>query len=91
MVDKILINRLEKLSALKLDDSQKDEMINDFNDILTFVEILNSVDTKSVNIENSSFTPLREDIAKNSNIISDVLNHAPSKEETFFKVPKIIE
>lgn len=91
MVDKVLINRLEKLSALKLDEGQKDEMISDFNDILNFVEILKSVDTDSINIKHNSFTPLRDDVINNSNIINDVLKHAPSKEDTFFKVPKIIE
>ena len=91
-IDEKLLARLEKLSMLKIEN--KEEMINDLNQIVEFVEILNEVDTDNVdatfNVLNAS-TPVREDIPKDSDVIKTILANAPKTEGNYFIVPKIIE
>jgi len=91
-IDEKLLARLEKLSMLKIEN--KEEMINDLNQIVEFVEILNEVETENVdatfNVLNAS-TPVREDIPKDSDVIKTILANAPKTEGNYFIVPKIIE
>ncbi|RUM56849.1 MAG: Asp-tRNA(Asn)/Glu-tRNA(Gln) amidotransferase GatCAB subunit C [Nautilia sp.] len=91
-IDEKLLAKLEKLSMIKVEN--KEEMINDLNQIVEFVEILNEVDTDGIeatfNVLNSA-TPMREDIPTDSDVIKSVLEHAPKVEGNYFIVPKIIE
>lgn len=91
IIDSDLLKRLEKLSSLKLDDKAREELINDFADILNFVDNLNEIDTKNLDIKIQDYTPLRNDEPIKSNVIDDVLKNAPVASEHFFLVPKIIE
>lgn len=91
LIDEKLLKRLEKLSSLALDDKTRENLISDFDDILKFVDNLNEVDTSNLELNNSDYTPLREDIVVKSDIIDDVLEYAPTKLDKFFTVPKIIE
>lgn len=91
IIDSDLLKRLEKLSSLKLDDKAREELINDFADILNFVDNLNEIDTKNLDIKIQDYTPLRNDEPIKSNVIDDVLKNAPAASEHFFLVPKIIE
>lgn len=86
-----LLKRLEKLSSLKLDDKVRQKLICDFDDILKFVDVLNEIDTKNLNLEIQNYTPLREDTPKKADVIDNVLQNAPSTVGHFFSVPKIIE
>jgi aspartyl-tRNA(Asn)/glutamyl-tRNA(Gln) amidotransferase subunit C len=91
-IDDKLLAKLEKLSMIKVEN--KDEMINDLNQIVEFVEILQEVNTDNVeatfNVLNAS-TPMREDIPVNNDAIKTILEHAPKTEGNYFIVPKIIE
>lgn len=91
LIDEKLLKRLEKLSSLALDDKTRENLISDFDDILKFVDNLNEVDTSNLELNNSDYTPLREDIVVKSDIIDDILEYAPTKLDKFFTVPKIIE
>lgn len=91
IIDSDLLKRLEKLSSLKLDDKAREELINDFADILNFVDNLNEIDTKNLDIKIQDYTPLRNDEPIKSNVIDEVLKNAPAASEHFFLVPKIIE
>jgi aspartyl-tRNA(Asn)/glutamyl-tRNA(Gln) amidotransferase subunit C len=91
-IDDKLLAKLEKLSMIKVEN--RDEMINDLNQIVEFVEILQEVNTDNVeatfNVLNAS-TPMREDIPVNNDAIKTILEHAPKSESNYFIVPKIIE
>jgi len=94
-IDDTLLSKLEKLSALKIDDNKREEAIAELTKIVNFVEILNELDLTS---EKASFTtlkggtPFRDDIPNvNEEIIKIILEHAPKSENMYFTVPKIIE
>ena len=94
-IDDTLLSKLEKLSALKIDDNKREEAIAELTKIVSFVEILNELDLTN---ETASFTtlkggtPFRDDVPSiNEEIIKTILEHAPKSENTYFTVPKIIE
>jgi len=94
-VDDKLLNRLEKLSYLKIDDEKRGEVIEQLSQIVSFVDNLGELNTDNIDgnfamNENSTF--LREDIPScNTEISEDILKEAPRSDDNFFVVPKIIE
>lgn len=93
--DDALLNRLEKLSMLKVDDAHREDVISQLGDILAFVDNLAELDTESVDdtfAMTALPTRLREDTpACETAINDDILKSAPNSEAHFFIVPKIIE
>lgn len=94
-IDYTVLEKLEKLSHLRIDESKKEEVIDQLSDILAYVENLNELDTDHLDASFSTLeggTPMREDIPASSLEISkDTLIHAPRQEDDFFVVPAIIE
>ena len=93
-IDKNTINKIARLSRIKLDDKESEDYINDLNSILNWVEQLNEVNTENVeplsNIS-SSILPQREDVSNDTNSSEEILENAPDKLEGFFAVPKVVE
>ncbi len=93
-IDKNTINKIARLSRIKLDDKESEDYINDLNSILNWVEQLNEVNTENVeplSIISSSILPKREDVSKDTNSSEEILENAPDKLEGFFAVPKVVE
>ena len=93
-IDKNTINKIARLSRIKLDDKESEDYIKDLNSILDWVEQLNEVNTENVeplsNIS-SSILPKREDVSKDTNSSDEILENAPDKLEGFFAVPNVVE
>ena len=93
-IDKNTINKIARLSRIKLEDKESEDYIMDLNHILDWVEQLNEVNTENVeplsNIS-SSILPKREDVSKDTNSSEEILENAPDKLEGFFAVPKVVE
>ncbi|HEF3547886.1 TPA: Asp-tRNA(Asn)/Glu-tRNA(Gln) amidotransferase subunit GatC [Campylobacter jejuni] len=92
-IDEKLLSKLEKLSALQI-TKNRNETIVQLSEIVNFVEKLNELDLDSQEITVSTIkggAPLRIDEIRNSNVIDEVLDCAPKKQEHFFVAPKIIE
>ena len=93
-IDKNTINKIARLSRIKIDDQESEDFIKDLNSILDWVEQLNEVNTDNVkplsNIS-SSILPRREDVSKDKNSSEEILKNAPDKLEGFFAVPKVVE
>ena len=93
-IDKNTINKIARLSRIKLDGKESEDYIKDLNSILDCVEQLNEVNTENVeplsNIS-SSILPKREDVSKDTNSSEEILENAPDKLEGFFAVPKVVE
>ena len=93
-IDKNTINKIARLSRIKLDDRESEDYIKDLNSILDWVEQLNEVNTENVeplsNIS-SSILPQRDDISCDTNSSEEILKNAPDKLEGFFVVPKVVE
>jgi aspartyl-tRNA(Asn)/glutamyl-tRNA(Gln) amidotransferase subunit C len=91
-IDEKLIKKLENLAMIEIEDKEK--MAKDLAEIVEFVEMLNELDTSSIEATFSTLnnpTPLREDEPVKSDIIKEVLAHAPKAKDGYFIVPKIIE
>ncbi|WP_273211412.1 Asp-tRNA(Asn)/Glu-tRNA(Gln) amidotransferase subunit GatC [Helicobacter rodentium] len=94
-IDVALLNRLTKLGGITLEEEKLEETKSHLSEIVDFVENINKLDLDGIP---ASFNPLdsklpmREDIIESKpQIAKDVLKNAPSAEENFFIVPKIIE
>lgn len=94
-IDNDLLERLEKLSMLKIDAAHREEVIGQLSEILTFVDNLSTLDTSDA-ADTFALTPqptkLRPDTPEcDTRINDDTLKRAPASESHFFIVPKIIE
>ncbi|EOI5270806.1 TPA: Asp-tRNA(Asn)/Glu-tRNA(Gln) amidotransferase subunit GatC [Campylobacter coli] len=93
-IDEKLLSKLEKLSALQIEEEKRSEVICQLSEIVDFVEKLNELDLTSSEVTISTIeggTPFRSDDINSSSVVETVLNHAPKSNEHFFIVPKIIE
>jgi aspartyl-tRNA(Asn)/glutamyl-tRNA(Gln) amidotransferase subunit C len=93
--DDAMLQRLEKLSMLKIEDSKREEMINELEKIVEFVEVLSELETEGLDPSFSTLdcgTPMREDTPKeNPEIKKIVVENAPKVKDDYFVVPNIIE
>lgn len=94
-IDNELLQKLEKLSSLKISDEKREGVISQLSEIVSFVENLNELnleDQEATFTTVAGGTPFREDISStNPQIIKTILEHAPQSDNGFFVVPKIIE
>lgn len=91
MIDEKLLSKLERLAMIEVEDGKKEEVKHQLSDILNFIEKIQKVNTDDISLQNYQKTPLRLDVVSDANISSDVLKNAPSAQDNFFIVPKIIE
>ena len=93
-IDKNTTLKIAKLSRIKLDDSEIEELSAELSSILDWVEQLNEVNTDKIeplsNVSKSKL-PLRKDIQNNEDKSNDVLSNAPEKLENYYVVPKVVE
>ena len=94
-VDDTLLDKLEKLSFLKVDESKRDEIKEQLSEIVSFVDNLSELNTDGVDDKfamDSRATFMREDTpSSETQINDDILKNAPNSADNFFIVPKIIE
>jgi len=94
-IDITLLEKLEKLSHLRIAEEKKEEVMGQLSDILGYIDNLNELDTDTLSAAFSTLeggTPMREDLPREENdIAKQILDNAPNAEEDFFIVPAIIE
>ena len=88
------IQTVANLSRLKIRPDESAKILSQLNDILNYVENLNSIDT--TNIEPTTYAlPMqnvfREDKIKPSLERELALSNAPLKDDGYFKVPRVLE
>lgn len=89
-----LINNLAQLARLEFNDSEKDEIKNDLQKMIAFIDKLNELDTTGVEPllhMSENVNVLREDEVKGSISREEAFKNAPVHDEQFFKVPKVIK
>jgi aspartyl-tRNA(Asn)/glutamyl-tRNA(Gln) amidotransferase subunit C len=95
IIDNTVLEKLEKLSMLKIEDEKKEPLAAQLTEILTYVENLSELDTDALDASFSTLeggTPMRADTpTQQSKIVKHIFSHAPDAENDFFIVPKIIE
>ena len=92
-VDNKLISHLAHLSRLNVAPEKMDKLVNDMQDLVLFVEQLNELDTSGTDPlmhMGDAVNVLRTDEIKGSISRSEALKNAPSTDDIFFKVPKVI-
>lgn len=88
-----LINNLAQLARLEFNAAEKDEIKNDLQKMIAFIDKLNELDTTGIEPLlhlSENINVLREDEVKGSISREEVLKNAPLHDEQFFKVPKVI-
>ena len=93
-IDKNTVDKIAHLARLEFEKEAKEEMVNDMNRMLWFVDKLNEVNTDNVepliymtHEQNVS----REDVVKDTVSHKDALLNAPKKDSDYFKAPKVVE
>ena len=88
-----LVDQLAHLARLSFKPAEKEEIKNDLQKMISFIEKLNEVDTTGVEpllFMTDEVNILREDEVKGSISREAGLFNAPDKGDQFFKVPKVI-
>ncbi len=91
---KMDIEKVARLARLELSDQEKKTFGNQLEQILTYMEQLNRLDTKGIEPTSHAipvYNAFREDEAKSSFPKEEVLGIGPEQEDGHFKVPRIIE
>ena len=91
LVDDVLLSKLQKLAMIEISAQGLPKVKQNLNEILSFVENLNGIDTQDIALDSNLKTPMREDKIIDSDIARDILDSAPNTKDGFFIVPKIIE
>lgn len=88
------VKRIAELARLSLDESEIESFTSEFAAIVNSIDAINSLDLDDVEPMSHVLdlpNVFREDIATESLSVKEALANAPQKNETFFKVPKVME
>ena len=93
-MDKKTVTTISYLSRLNIDAEKEDKIINDLDNIIAFVDQLNDADTNNIEplsnpLEKTAKT--RKDDVTAKNLKKELLEIAPSSNEDYFLVPRVVE
>ena len=93
-MDKKTVTTISYLSRLKIDAEKEEKITNDLENIIKFVDQLNDVDTSDIEplispLEKMAKT--RDDKVTAKNLKVELLEIAPSSNEDYFLVPRVVE
>jgi aspartyl-tRNA(Asn)/glutamyl-tRNA(Gln) amidotransferase subunit C len=88
--------KVAALANLELSGAEVDTYRGHLDDILTYIDKLNELDTSGVEpltqvVAASTEDVLREDVVVRADIITEVLQGAPDPDAPYFRVPRVIE
>lgn len=92
-VDIETLQKVAHLARLEVKEEDKQGLLDDMNNILSFMDKLNEVDTEEVEpliYMNEETNVLRADEAKRVTSTSEALQNAPKQDGKFFRVAKVI-
>jgi len=93
-ITKDVVEYVAHLARLDLIPDEIEEYTGQIDNILEYMDKLNSLDTKGIEPTSHPMPVicvLRDDVAKNSFTVDASTQNAPEKRGSFFKVPPIIE
>lgn len=93
-LDKKEVEKLAHLARLEFTEEEKEEMVQDMDKILGFVEKINEMDLDEVTplvymVEEGNV--LRKDVVDQKISREEALENAPDKNSDYFKVPKVLQ
>ena len=89
--------KVAALANLELTDDEVETYRGQLDDILTYIDKLNEIDTSGVEpltqvvAAAAEDSHLREDVVVRADVIAEVLQGAPDPEAPYFRVPRVIE
>ena len=89
--------KVAALANLELSDAEVDTYRGHLDDILTYIDKLNEIDTSGIEpltqvvAAAAGDSSLREDVIVRADVITEVLQGAPDPEAPYFRVPRVIE
>lgn len=89
-----LIKYLETLARITLSDEEEKKVGNEIQDILSYIDMLNELDTDGVEAMSHCFpvtNVMRDDVVEESMVPQDVVANAPESQDCCFVVPKTVE
>ena len=92
-IDLETIDKIAHLARLEVKEKDKQGLLNDMNNILTFMDKLNEVDTLGVEplvYMTDEVNVLRADEVKQEISREDALQNSPKQDGKFFRVAKVI-
>ncbi|KAA5548583.1 Asp-tRNA(Asn)/Glu-tRNA(Gln) amidotransferase subunit GatC [Adhaeribacter rhizoryzae] len=93
-IDIQTIRKLAHLARLEFDETKEQEMLQDLNKILDWMDKLRELDTSAVEPlthMSEEVNVLREDVAFNAISHEEGLRNAPKKDSDYFRVPKVLD
>jgi len=92
-MDRNSIKRIAELARLEFTDAEMDTFAREFDSIISYVSVIERVDMSGVEPQ-ASVSGLtnepREDVVGECLPTAEALSNAPKKNESFFKVPKVL-
>ena len=89
--------KVAALANLELTDAEVETYRGQLDDILTYIEKLNEIDTSNIEpmtqvvAASADGSTLREDVVVRYDVITEVLSGAPDPAPLYFRVPRVIE
>lgn len=93
-IDIKTVDEVAHLARLEFNDSSKEEILNDMNRMLSFVDKLSELNTENVEpliYMTNEKNVLRADIPEVTVTQKEALKNAPKKDSDYFKAPKVID
>jgi len=93
-VDEATVRRIAKLARIGVEETELAGLAQELSQILKFVEQVNELDTSGVTPLTSAVETQikrRIDEVTDGEIVDQVLANAPSRDDEFFAVPKVVE
>lgn len=93
-INRATLDKIAHLARLEFGEEDAEKMMKDMNEILSWVEKLKTVNTDGIEPLTSmsqEINVLREDKVQGQLPHDDALSQAPAKDDTYFRVPKVVE
>ncbi|WP_221394760.1 Asp-tRNA(Asn)/Glu-tRNA(Gln) amidotransferase subunit GatC [Dyadobacter sp. NIV53] len=93
-IDKESLKKIAHLARLEIKPEEEESLLSSMDSVLSWMEQLNEINTEGVEplthiMDEANIW--REDINKNTLTRAEALANAPSKNDTYIMVPKVIE
>ena len=88
------ITKIAHLARLEVNADEKEVLLNDMNNILSFMEKLNELDTDGVEpliYLSDEINVFREDVIKQEITVAEALKNAPKQDGKYFQVARMID
>lgn len=93
-IDHEALQKIAHLARLEVKPEEEAALLSSMESVLTWMEQLNELDTEGVEPlthVTDAVNNWREDVAHNTLSREEGLKNAPSHDDTYIKVPKVIE